>query len=232
MSDERREGANLDDLARSWAEADLAEADLEALSEESTERILRAAAGEASAAEIEALARAAATDPATSFAWRLARGLRDEPRATALAAVPAPATAAPGRSWRPGRIAAALAAALLVALGLGIFLPDRPDPGWRAGGPDLELVPSGEDGARRPRAALLLRWQQLPDPATRYAVRVTTGDLELVFQAEDLVAKEITVPESALVPYPAGTILYWQVEARGPDGTLQTSPAVRIVLAD
>jgi hypothetical protein len=241
MSDERRDGAGidgggepakLDELARAWAEADLAEADLDALSEASTERILRAAAGEASAEEIEALARVAASDPGTSFAWRLAQGLRDEPAAPALVALPAPAPSAPPRIWRPGRIVAALAAAVLVAAGLGLFLPDRDEPRWREGDSGFERAVASEDGARRPRAALLLRWQQLPDPATRYAVRVSTADLKPVFEADDLVATEITVPETALAPYPAGTTLYWQVEARGPDGALRTSPAVRVVLDD
>jgi hypothetical protein len=257
---DERPSPEIDDLARAWAEADAADAsdasdaaDASDASDASNtdegvpgpERIWNAAAGTASAEEIRELALQAATDPRVAIAWRLARelGAGSEELDPALAPQAQidrspPAGLARGGIrrgiWRPWPVAAALAAALLVVVGLRFLAPvgPSPEPGWREGETSELLVPEGGDGAVRPRADFALRWRGVVEPSTRYTLRITTGDLRLVYEAFDLESPEATVPEEALAPWPAGTTLYWQVEARMPDGRRVSSPSVRVVLAD
>lgn len=254
--DDAREPAEIDDLARAWAAADAvdafaAEPDA-AKGTADPERIWRAAAGESSAEEIRALARDATTDPGLSLAWRLARELGaggEESDHAPGAVAPIDRTPRVWRQWRPWPIAAALAAAVLVVVGLRLLAPDgpAPEPVWRDGdaiggggggggiGASATLVPEGGDGALLPRGAFVLRWREPGthrDPSTRYTVRITTADLGLVYEDSDLESPHASVPEAALAPWPAGTTFYWQVEARSPDGGRISSPAVRVVLAD
>jgi hypothetical protein len=239
---DERPSPEIDDLARAWAEADAADT-ADAVAE--PDRIWNAAAGTASAEEIRELALQAATDPRVAIAWRLARelGAGSEELDPALApqaqidrSPPAGrARGGIGRGiWRPWPVAAALAAALLVVVGLRFLAPvgPSPEPGWREGETSELLVLEGGDGAVRPRADFALRWRGAVEPSTRYTLRITTGDLRLVYEAFDLESPEATVPEEALAPWPAGTTLYWQVEARMPDGRRVSSPSVRVVLAD
>lgn len=237
MNRDPRDPAGIDELSRAWAEADAVDAADEAEAAADPERIWRVATGESSDGEVRALALAAATDSRISLAWRLARelGAGDEATKAARATPARPEALRPARGiWRAWPIAAALAATVLVAVGLRLLEPDRrePDSIWRDGAAGDSLVSASEDGARRPRGAFVLRWRGGDEASTRYTVRVTTDDLELVYEVSDLGASQVTVPEAALAAWPAGTTLYWQVEARGPDGRLRTSPAVRVVLAD
>lgn len=238
MNRDPRDPAGIDELSRAWAEADAIDFANEAeAAAADPERIWRVAAGESSDGEVEALALAAATDSRISLAWRLARelGAGDDATESERATRARPGTPRPARgAWRAWPIAAALAATVLVAIGIELLRPDRraPDSIWRDGAADASLVSPSEDGARRPRGAFVLRWRGGDEPSTRYTVRVTTDDLGLVYEVSDLAASQVTVPEAALSAWPAGTTLYWQVEARGPDGRLRASPAVRVVIAD
>jgi hypothetical protein len=243
--DDAPEPAEIDVLARAWTAADAADAFDAGLDASSAaadpERIWRAAAGESSAEEIRALAREASKDPGVSLAWRLARELGagaeavDAPRGTEASVTSIDRSRLGRRLWRPWPIAAAIAAAVLVVVGLRLLGPFGPEPVWRGGDPSAgsqTIVPASEDGALRPRSAFTLHWLGAGEPATRYTVRVTTSDLELLYEALDLESLHATVPEAALAPWPAGTTFYWQVEARSPDGRRTSSPAVRVVLAD
>lgn len=251
--DDGREPAELDGLARAWTAADAADAfqaelDISKRSAD-PERIWRAAAGESSTEEVRALAREATTDPGVSLAWRLARELAaaEEAERAPVAAAPIDRSLSARRLWRPWPVAAALAAAVLVVVGLRLLAPLGPAPVWRDGdtigggggvggvGASATLVPEGEDGALLPRGAFVLRWREPGthrDPSTLYTVRITTADLGLVYEDSHLESPHATVPETALAPWPAGTTFYWQVEARSPDGGRISSPAVRVVLAD
>src|SRR5690606_37978838 len=128
---------------------------------------------------------------------------------------------------------AAVAMIVVAVVGLRwLAPPTTPEPAWRAGETTADLIAPGEEGARKSRSDFTLRWRADRLPEARYTVRVTTSDLTPVHEASDLEVAETTVPESALAALPDGTTLFWQIEARTPDGRLLTSPAVRVVLGD
>jgi hypothetical protein len=229
-----RDGAELDELANAWASADDSDTGPRvARGSDADDRIWRAVAGELPPDELRALAALAASDPGVAQAWRLARELRagEEEHGSEAGAPPL------GRRWTPAR-AWALAAALVLGLGLLFWLPDvrsgdrAPEPTLRSGDTALRIEPALADGASLSRASFRLRWIPLTDPATRYTLRLSTAELTVVAELVDLAVPEVTVPPESLAPWPAGTKLYWQVEARGPDGRVRQSPLSRVVLVD
>jgi len=230
--DPRADAGKLEELARAWTAADAAELAASAPAGDA-EKVWQVAAGEASGEEVRRVALEAANDPATALALRLARelGAGAEADAAALAAAgPAPA-ARP--SWRFWPAAAAVVMVLAAVVGLRWLAPGpTPEPAWRTGEAAAPLIDASEEGARKPRRDFTLRWRGDLLPGARYTVRVTTSDLTPVHEADDLEVPETTVPESALAALAAGTTLYWQVEARMPDGRLLTSRTVSVVLVD
>jgi hypothetical protein len=164
-----------------------------------------------------------ASCPSCAEAWRLAVEIHPGPL---------PAAAPERRSWpaslfaAPSSVPLAAAAALVVAIGAGLFVlresgpPSKP--GYREAGPSAirSLVPEGES---LPRDAFRLRWSPGPEGA-RYDVRVTSESLDTVASARGLTEPSYLVPESALASLPAGTRLLWQVQARLPDGERRDSP--------
>lgn len=230
--DPRADAAAIEELARAWSAADAAELAASAPAGDA-ERIWRAAAGEASGDEVRRVVLEAATEPATALALRLARelGAGAEADAAALEAAAPPPSTRP--LWRLWPAAAAVAVVLAAVVGLRWLAPGpTPPPAWRTGETAAALIDPGEEGAVKSRRAFTLRWRADLLPEARYTVRVTTSDLTPVHEAVDLEVPEATVPESALAAFPAGTTLYWQVEARTPDGRLFTSRTVRVVLAE
>jgi hypothetical protein len=151
--------------------------------------------------------------------WRLAAELiRQEERAAMV-----PGKVLQGRfgAWRPLAAAAALAAGLLIAV--GVYRVDRPqEPAYRearhAGIRSLLAA-----GQALPRQAAVLRWSPLAG-AVAYDVQVSTEDLRAVVAAKGQTATEYRVPESALAGLPPGARLLWQVDAVRPDGTHENSP--------
>jgi hypothetical protein len=186
------------------------------------ERIWRAVAGELPPDEVRSLAAAAAADPDLAQAWRLAHELqaampRPVTRGARLLRFP---TLAPALRW-------AVAATVVVAFGAGLWHqlgPSRgePQPVLR-GEPGGSITSALPDGAALPRHDFVLRWTPLPDPETRYTVRVTTADLELVTVASDLARPEFRVPAADLAAIAAGATLLWQVDGRLPDGRVVSS---------
>ena len=147
--------------------------------------------------------------------WRLAAELyRQEERAAAV-----PGKVIQGRfgRWRPLAAAAALAACLLIAV--GVYRVNQParEPTYReaqhAG--ISSLLPQGQALSRE---AAVLRWSPLPG-AVSYDVQVSTEDLRALATAKGLTATEYRVPESALAGLPSASRLLWQVDAVRPDGT-------------
>lgn len=162
--------------------------------------------------------------PACAEDWRLAAELNRQAE-TAVAATAAPGKILQGRfrQWRPLAAAAALAAGLLIAVGL-----------YRTGGPGPQppayreaqhagirsLLPAGQ---ALPRQAALLRWSPLAGVVS-YDVQVSTEDLRTIATAKGQTAPELQIPASALSNLPPGARLLWQVDAIRPDGTHETSP--------
>jgi hypothetical protein len=233
VSDPRQErDRQLEAIARAWCSADAAEA-AEGAAGADGDRIWRAAAGEASAEEVRRVALEAATEPATALAWRLARELGAGAEADEAVRRVAAAEPAFRRSpWRLWPVVAAIAAVVVAVVGLRwLAPPPGPPPAWRTGEPGHALIEAGEEGATKPRGSFTLRWRADVAPGARYTVRVTTSDLTPVFEAADLLEATATVPESALAVLPDGATLYWQVEARTPDGRVLTSSTTSAVVS-
>lgn len=152
--------------------------------------------------------------------WRLAAEInRQEEKAATV-----PGRVIPGRfgRWRPLAAAAALAAGLLIAVGVYRTHQPVPEPTYReprhAG--IRSLLPEGQ---AIPREAAVLRWSPLAG-AVSYDVQVSTGDLRAVATAKGQTGTEYRIPQSALAGLPSGSRLLWQVDALRSDGTHKTSP--------
>lgn len=199
-----------------------------------------AAAGELPAAERRAIVDHSARCAACAEDFRILTAMaKAAPGVAALGAAPAAAAGAvvvgPWGALRRHRpLFTALAAMLLVGLLLAYFVPrdGRLGPGEvERGGeesPIHSLLGPGEPAL--PRAAATLRWQ---GPAqARYALTVTTADLQVVAEAQDLTAASFTLSPATLAPYPAGTRLRWRVEALLADGKKVASPVFVVVLTE
>lgn len=157
--------------------------------------------------------------------WRLAAEVERQTAERQAAPAVATGKVIAGRfgQWRPLAAAAALAAGLLITVGIyqtGNFGPQEPT--FRAGEQESirSLVPESQ---ALPRQGAVLRWTPFPG-ATSYDVQVSTEDLQVVASAQGQTTTELRIPESALAALPPGTKLLWQVDAVFPDGTRQSSP--------
>ncbi len=152
--------------------------------------------------------------------WRLAAEINRQEERAAIG----PGKVIPGRfgQWRPLAAAAALAAGLLIAVGVYRTHQPVPEPTYReaqhAG--IRSLLPEGE---AIPREAAVLRWSPLAG-AVSYDVQVSTEDLRAVATVKGQTATAYRIPQSALAGLPSGSRLLWQVDALRPDGTHETSP--------
>lgn len=153
--------------------------------------------------------------------WRLAAEINRQEEKAARG----PGQVIQGRfgQWRPLAAAAALAAGLLIAVGVyRVNQPPVQEPTYRevqhAG--IRSLLPEGQ---ALPREAAVLRWSPLAG-AVSYDVQVSTEDLRTLATAKGQTATEYRVPQSALSGLPSGARLLWQVDAVRPDGTHETSP--------
>ena len=184
------------------------------------ERIWEAVRGELPPAELREALEHVASCEACAEDWRLAAELVRQP----AAAEQAPGRVLQGRfgQWRPLAAAAALAAGLLVAVGIyqtGSFGPQQPTYREAESEGIRSLLP--EDQAL-PRQGAVLRWSPVPG-AESYEVRVSTEDLRPVRTAQGLKTASYSIPESALASLPPGTKLLWQVDAVFPDGSRRSS---------
>jgi hypothetical protein len=177
------------------------------------DRVWRAVAGELSGDERRQLIDRLAVNPSLAQAWRVAHELQVTKRAEQ------PAKASAFRRGRLGSLRWLAAAAVLVLAAGGIALLQRsrsPADTFRAtGGAALEsLIPAD---ASLPRDDFRLRWTPGP-PSTRYQVRVTSADLQVLSIATGLPDAEYVVPSEALSPVRAGERVLWQVDATFPSG--------------
>ena len=156
--------------------------------------------------------------------WRLAVAVERQTAESATVAAPRTGRVIQGRfgSWRPLTAAAALAAGLLIAVGIystGGLGPQEPPFREAADTAVHSLLVQGQ---ALPRQGAVLRWSAVTGAAS-YDVRISTDDLRPVQTADGVTATEYRIPDAALAALPAGTKLLWQVEAVFPDGTSRSS---------
>jgi len=187
------------------------------------EKIWDAVRGELPPAELREVIEHTARCEACAEDWRLAAELE---RQAAAAAETAPGKVLQGRfGWRPLMTAAALAAGLLLAIGLYRTAFNPAPPTYREAGSEAihSLVPENQ---ALPRQGAVLRWSPVPG-AESYDVRISTEDLRLVLTAQSLKTASYAIPESALAALPPRSKLLWQVDAVFPDGSRRSSETFR-----
>jgi len=186
------------------------------------DRIWLAVSGALPPEERRELVDRLATDPGCAEAWRVASELWQASQASEVDA--ATAAVAPGRATRWTRPWLAAAAVLLLGVTIGVVsLLNRPAGDEFRASPGYvveSLVPA--DITLRP-AAFRLRWTPGPE-GSRYQVRVTTEDLQVLATAADLATPEFAVEPTALSGLPAGASVFWQVDVSLPNGERITSP--------
>ncbi|HEX3556959.1 MAG TPA: hypothetical protein VIA62_27355 [Thermoanaerobaculia bacterium] len=159
--------------------------------------------------------------------WRLAV---EVDRQAAAQTKTAPEKVIVGRfgRFRPLVAAAALAAGLLVAVGVyrQAIVPSQPIYRETQQTQVRSLLPAGQ---ALPRQAAVLRWTPLAGAAS-YDVSVSTEDLRQVATAQGQTAAQYRLPPAALAGLPAGARLLWQVDALFPDGHHVTSPTFTTLL--
>lgn len=189
------------------------------------EKIWEAVRGELPPAGLRQVIEHTARCEACAEDWRLAAELE---RQSAAAAETAPGKVLQGRfgRWRPLMAAAALAAGLLVAVGLYRTALNPGQPTYREAGSEAihSLVPESQ---ALPRQGAVLRWSPVPG-AESYDVRISTEDLRPVLSAQSLKTASYAIPASALAGLPPGSKLLWQVDAVSPDGSRHSSPTFTV----
>jgi hypothetical protein len=175
------------------------------------ERIWKAVSGELPVEERRRVVERVARDPVFAEAWRVAQELW---RASGGSVQDVP----PRRlsNWSPAWIAAA--AVVVLAAGAALVVRDRsPEGDTFRGGNGYVVQPTVAGEPTIPRDAFVLRWTAGPE-GTRYEVRVTTEEVQVVFTAADVTTPQVTVPAERLAQLPAGSRVLWQVEATLPSG--------------
>jgi hypothetical protein len=180
----------------------------EDLSADEVERVWLAVSGDMPADERRELVDRMATSPALAKAWRVAHELwrETQPATTSgLAAWP--------RSWM------AAAAAVVLAIGVGIFVQVAPERGGDTfRDPNRYVVEAlVPHEAELPRDAFRLRWTPGPEDS-RYRVRVTTEDLRVLTTVSEVTVPELVVDPGLLSGVASGARVLWQVDATLPGG--------------
>ena len=216
---------DMQELARLRAAFAVAEAAPAPESCPAPDTIWAAVRGELPPAELRAVLDHTASCAACAEDWRLAVEL-DRQSAEQAGTVPGRVIQGRFGRWRSMAGAAALAAGLLI--GVGIYRGgDVGQPGYRGTGTEVHsLLPEGQ---ALPRQAPVLRWTPLAG-ATAYDVSVSTEDLSEIASAKDQTAAEYRLPASALAGLPAGAKLLWRVDAVFPDGHREPSPTFSLFL--
>lgn len=208
-------------MSREWDDARLREA-FQAFSdvgddEVDTVRVWQAVTGELSAEERRDIVDKVASDAGYAEAWRIATELARAQGETVGGAKSTVAAAVPEkRAWRypVWAAAAALVAGVVGFYLLGMQAPSAP---IYRGAVD-SLVASD---TRLPRDEFRLEWSG--PPGSRFDVRVTTGELQLVEQVSGLDESSYVVPADRFDGVSSGTTIFWQVEATLTDGSVVES---------
>jgi hypothetical protein len=184
-------------------------------SPEDVERVWSAVAGELPVEERRQLVERTATEPSLAQAWRIAHELHQAQGGYGGATMPR------SSSWWPAALMG-IAATLILAAGVRVLYFDRtPADVYRDSGRFVIESQLATD-ATLPRDAFVLKWKPGPQ-GSRYLVRVTTEDLQVLMTAPELTAAELTVPSATLAPVPAGGRVLWQVVMSPPGGEAVSS---------
>jgi hypothetical protein len=183
---------------------------------EDLDRVWAAVAGELPADERRALVERMAIDPVLAEAWRVAHALRRDRPADAEVEVKRPASGS--MSW----LATAAAVLLLTSVVFMVSRVDRShDDTMRAPG-EIRIESLIAADASMPRDAFRLRWSP-GSPGSRYQVRATTEDLQLLTTVANLTEPEVTIDPATLDALRSGARVLWQVDATLSDGAHATS---------
>ena len=188
--------------------------------EDLRERIWLAVSGALTPEERRELVERTVTDPGCAEAWRVAQrvvaGVAGFRGWWGRGACTRPAT-----RWAPRWLAAAAVLLLGTTIGVVSLLNRPPGDEFRAspGFVVESLVPAD---MALPRDAFRLRWTPGPE-GSRYQVRVTTEDLQVLATAADLTAPEFAVEPAVLAGLPGGASVFWQVDVSLPNGERLTS---------
>jgi hypothetical protein len=190
------------------------------LPEDLRDRIWLAVCGALPPEERRDVVERTATDPGCAEAWRVATEMW---RASQASAVAGGTVAAPRLTtgWPPRWLAAAAVLILVTAGGMFSLFNLRPGDEFRAspGVVVASLVPADMP---LPRNAFRLRWTPGPE-GSRYQLRVTTEDLQVLVTVADLTTSEFVIEPVALSGLPGGASVLWQVDASLPNGARLTS---------
>jgi hypothetical protein len=176
------------------------------------DRIWRALGGELPAAERRRLVERLSTEPALAEAWRGVHHLQHRvPAATATSPRPRMSS-----WWRASRVAAA-AALVLAAVTVMVLRRDGAGGDTLRSGGTHAIESLLSDEADLPRDAFRLHWSPGPQDS-RYHVRVTTEDLQLIAAVADLAEPELVIDRATLASVPSGARVLWHVETLLPGG--------------
>jgi hypothetical protein len=146
-------------------------------------------------------------------AWRIAMELGARPVETKFSASNSPKRI----SMMPSRrLAIAASAVLTVGVGTYLGLSMRNDAPQYRDAAELP-APTSQVTGSLPRDRFVLRWSPGP-PGSTYSVRLSTADLAMLLEQENIAGSEFTVPASALAQVKSGDRLLWQVELHLPNG--------------
>ena len=180
-------------------------------SDEDLEQIWRAVSGELPATERRELVDRISTDHACAEAWRVADQLWQTAQGDAISSDESHI-----RWWAPTWLATA--AILILGVGIAVLSVLNPrqanefrEPGSYA---VASLVPSDTSLSRE---TFQLRWTPGPQ-GSRYQVRVTTEDLQVLTTVDDLAEPQLVVPSERLMGLSAGARVLWQVDVVLPTG--------------
>jgi hypothetical protein len=183
------------------------------LDEAALDRVWGAVSGELPPNERREVVDNVARDPSWALAWRLAYHLWTESQEHDMARPLA-------TLWtRKLRYGAALAATLLVTVGVARMWHGPTEPAYRENDPGTgridSLVPQNQELSR---SEFLLRWEG--PPAATFEITISSEDLRHLHTKSGLTTAAYQVPSSFLAEIPAGTRLLWKVSARLPDGSV------------
>jgi hypothetical protein len=189
------------------------------------DRLWAVAAGEGTAEERQEVIDHMAGCASCASAFRLARRLAQAPAEAATATIVRFPVV---KRWltRPGPLAA-LAAVLFLAILVPSWLSRRNGlpPALRNRGTshgDRAIQSELAEGTALPRDQAVLRWSAGP-PGSFHEIRVSTRQAQEVAVETGLETPRYRVPPESLRGIPTGTVLYWQVTTRFPNGTSGTS---------
>jgi len=189
------------------------------------EKVWEAVRGELPPGEIRQVVEHTAVCPACAEDWRLAVALQ-RPE-SAVNVIPATHRFTAGQRLRNWGLAAAAVLALAV---VGVQMVQHSQEGtYRGNEPTVQSLV--DEGRGLPRNQFLLRWSVTDTPGATYDVEVSTGDnLRVIASGDDLREPQLLVPESALAALPAGTRIFWNVDAELPQGEHVRSPTFVTVI--